>query len=92
MLYTGNIKTDELNLNYFDFTKFDNILYDSPINRVYSFLNSQIFNYDVVLEELCYDFQDMNVTMNVNTSELIVDFNVSNEYNEKVQYVIKINK
>lgn len=92
VLTTGNIKSETLAFEYFDITKFDNILYDDSINRAFIFLNSQIFNYDINLEELCYDYPDLNATFRINNSELIIDFILSNEYNEKVQYEIKLNK
>lgn len=91
-LKTGNLNSDDLSINYFDFTKFDNIIWDSSISRTYNFLNSQLFKFDLNLEELCYDFPTLNCTINVNNSELIIDFIGMNRYNEKVQYVVKIIK
>lgn len=91
-LITGNIVSDSLEFRYFDLTKLDNVLFDSPFNRVYSLLNTQIFHFDVTLEELCYDYPKMNMTMSINNLELSIDFVLSNEYNEKVEYIIKINK
>lgn len=89
---TGNISSDSINLYYYDFTKLDNMLLDTPLNRVFSFLNSQIFNFDVTLEELCYDYTTMNMTINVNNSDLTIDFILLNKYNEKIEYIININK
>lgn len=91
-LTTGNIGTDNFRATYFDFTKFDNLLCDSVVNRTYNFLNSQFLKYDVNLEALCYDWPTANVTLTLNNSELIIDFTSTNEYNEKVQYIVKINK
>ena len=91
-LKTGNIDSNELEISYFDFTNFDNIIWGSSVNRSYNFLNSQLFKFDVILEELCYDYPTINFEINVTDSELIVDFVGTNEYNEKVQYVVKINK
>ncbi|MBQ9314083.1 MAG: copper amine oxidase N-terminal domain-containing protein [Clostridia bacterium] len=91
-LTTGNISSEFLKLKYFDFTKLDNVLYDSPLNRVYSLLNTQIFNFDVTLEELCYDYPKVNLTINTSDSELTIEFILSNEYHEKVEYRIVINK
>lgn len=88
----GNIHSSIMNLNYFDITKFDNIIYDSALNRVYSFLNSQIFNFDVNLETLCYDYNVINSKISALNNELNIDITLTNEYNEKVQYIIKINK
>ena len=91
-LKTENLNSDDLSINYFDFTKFDNIIWDSSISRTYNFLNSQLFKFDLNLEELSYDFPTLNCTINVNNSELIIDFIGMNGYNEKVQYVVKIIK
>ena len=93
VLSTGNISTDDIAYDYFDFAKFDNIIWDDSVSRVYTFLNSQIFNYDVKLDELCYDMSTINCKIKMeNSSNLTIDFVLLNEYNEKVEYVITINK
>ena len=93
VLSTGNVSTDNISYNYFDFTKFDNIMWDDSVSRAYTFLNSKIFNYDVKLDELCYDMNTINCKIKMaNISNLNIDFVLSNEYNEKVEYVITINK
>lgn len=93
VLSTGNVSTDNISYNYFDFTKFDNIMWDDSVSRAYTFLNSKIFNYDVKLDELCYDMNTINCKIKMaNSSNLTIDFVLSNEYNEKVEYVITINK
>lgn len=93
VLSTGNISTESIDLNYFDFTKFDNFMWDSSVNRAYTFLNSKIFSYDVKLDELCYDMNTINCKIKMESSNnLTIDFILSNEYNEKVEYVITINK
>ncbi len=89
---SGNINSNDINLNYFDFTKFDNVIYDNAFIRTYNFLNSQLFKYDVKLSELCYDYPTINFDISVSNSELLIDFVGTNEYNEKVEYIIKINK
>lgn len=92
-LSTGNISTDNISYSYFDFTKFDNIMWDDSVCRAYTFLNSRIFNYDVKLDELCYDMNTINCKIKMeNSSNITIDFILSNEYNEKVEYVITINK
>ena len=91
-LVTGNIASDKIELNYFDLTKLDNMIFNTTFNRVFSFLNSQIFNFDVTLKELLYDYPKMNLEINVNNLELAIDFILTNNYNEKVEYVIKMNK
>ena len=93
VLSTGNVSTDNISYSYFDFTKFDNIMWDDSVSRAYTFLNSKIFNYDVRLDELCYDMNTINCKIKMeNSSNLTIDFVLSNEYNEKVEYVITINK
>ena len=89
---TGNINSNDINLNYFDFTKFDNVICDDAFIKTYNFINSQLFKYDVKLSELCYDYPTIKFDISVNNSELNIDFVGTNEYNEKVEYVIKINK
>ena len=91
-LYTGNKNSNDIELNYFDFTKFDNIIWDDSVSRVYSFINSQIFKYDITLEELSYDYPTINIEINLNNSELNIDLKLSNEYNERIEYIVKINK
>lgn len=93
VLSIGNISTDNISYSYFDFTKFDNIMWDDSVCRAYTFLNSRIFNYDVKLDELCYDMNTINCKIKMeNSSNITIDFILSNEYNEKVEYVITINK
>ena len=89
---TGNINSNDIDLNYFDFTKFDNVIFDDAFIKAYNFVNGQLFKYDVKLSELCYDYPTVNFSISVNKSELSIDFVGANEYNEKVEYVIKINK
>ena len=91
-LKTEKINSNELAIKYFDFTNWDNIIYGSSINRSYNFLNSQLFKFDMILEELCYDYSQLDCTIKATNSELNIDFIGVNEYNEKVQYIIKINK
>lgn len=92
-LSTGNVSTDNISLNYFDFAKFDNIMCGSVTSRVYSFLNNRIFNYDVKLDELCYDMSTINCQITLeNNSTMTIDFVCANEYNEKIEYIIKISK
>ena len=88
----SNIVENLLDVKYFDFTKFDNVLCNTPENRVFNFLNSQIFNYDINLEELCYDYPKINSTITINNLELTINFVLANDYNEKVEYIIKIVK
>lgn len=89
---TGNIKSDDIEITYFDFTKFDNLICDGSVNKAYNFLNSQLFKYDVTLEELCYDYPNQSWRIKANSNSITVDFQGSNEYNEKVEYILEINK
>ena len=81
---TGNFSSEQLlDITYFDLTRLDSMIWDSPINRVFSFLNSQIFNYDVTLSELCYDYPRMNMSLQVNNLTLTIDFVLANDYNDQ---------
>lgn len=91
-LTTGNISSESFKINYFDFTQLDDTMFDTSVNRVWSFINSQVFHFDVTLDELCYDYPTVNATININNLELTIDFILSNQYNEKVEYIVKINK
>ena len=91
-LTTGEISSESIEMNYFDLTKLDNTMFDSKLNRVWCFLNSQVFNYDITWEELRYDYPTMRLSLNAKNLELEIDFILTNEYNERVEYIIKINK
>lgn len=91
-LTTGNIASTSISMSGLDLTQLDTTMWDSPINRMWTFLNSQVFHFDVVWEELRYDYPTMNMTIYPTNSELTIDFILSNTYNEKVEYIVKINK
>ena len=91
-LTTGDISSESIEMNYYDITKLDNTMFNSMLNRVWSFLNSQVFNYDFTWEELRYDYPTMRLSLNAKNLELEIDFVLTNDYNERVEYIIKINK
>lgn len=78
---------------YFDFTKFDNIIYGNSINKIYNTINKKIFNYDVKINELMYDSTSItaNGTVTNYGKTFNVNFTFKNDYNEKVAYNILLN-
>lgn len=91
-----NFKIAELKdtaIEYFDFTKLDNIIYSNAINKIYNTINKKIFNYDVKLNELMYDSNSItaNGTVTNYGKNINVILTFTNEYNEKVVYNIKLN-
>lgn len=78
---------------YFDLTKLDNIIYGNVLNKIYNIINKEIFNYDVILEELLYDMNNISITgtLNNNGKNSIITFTGTNEYQEKIVYTIKLN-
>lgn len=72
----------------FDYTKFDNIIYNNEISRTLSFINKSIFNYDVVQDELLYDWSKINYNLNCQNNTLVLNITLENEYNERVSYTI----
>ena len=91
-LYTSDLNSNDIDLKYFDFTKFDNINWNDSVNRVYTFLNSQLFKYDMKLDEMSYDYPTINMEVTSSEAELTISLIGLNKYNEKVEYIIKINK
>ena len=72
----------------FDYTRFDNIIYNNEISRTLSFINKSIFNYDVVQDELLYDWSKINYNLNCQNNTLVLNITLENEYNERVSYTI----
>ena len=81
------------NNKYFDLTKLDNIIYGNAISKIYNVINKEIFNYDVILEEMLYDMNNISIngTLNNNGKNSIITFTGTNEYDEKIVYTIKLN-
>lgn len=86
-------KIHSLENKYFDLTKLDNIVYGNSINKIYNIINKEIFNYDIALEELLYDMNNISIngTLNNNGKNSIITFTGTNEYDEKIVYTIKLN-
>ena len=85
---TRNLNFNNSKLEIFDYTRFDNIVYGNELSRVLSFINKKIFNYDVIQDELLYDWSNINYNMNCENNNLILKIVLENEYNEKIEYII----
>lgn len=85
---TRNLNYDNAKFNTFDYTRFDNVVFDNEVLANLSFINKAIFNYDVVQDELLYDWSNINYIMNCETNNLVLKLALENEYNEKVSYTI----
>ena len=83
-------------LKIFDYTKFDNVLLENEIVQVYNILNKLIFNYDVTMDELLYNFSNINLSINTiqegNLYKTTFVAELLNEYNEKVVYTVNITR
>ena len=82
-----------LDNKYFDLTQLDNIVYGNAISKIYNVINKEIFNYDINLEEMLYDMNNISITgtLNNNGRNSIITFTGTNEYDEKIVYTIKLN-
>ena len=85
-----------ISLEYIDFTDFDNIIFDNEFIQIYSVLNKMIFNYDVKLNEMFYDYPKINMNLSISkqggeyTSTCKIE--LWNDYDEKVVYTISLNE
>lgn len=90
----NNINYSNANNQYFDYTKFDNIIFDNEFIQTYNFINKLIFNYDVELNSLLYDTSNISVNMNVSDSVDVMSISaridLSNEFDEKFTYTIEV--
>ena len=59
--------------------------------RVLSFINQTVFRYDIQKEELLYDWSTVKYTVSSENNTLVLKRTLENEYNEKVEYVVKCN-
>ncbi|MBO5178886.1 MAG: copper amine oxidase N-terminal domain-containing protein [Clostridia bacterium] len=82
-----------LDNKYFDLAKLDNIIYGNAVSKIYNIINKEIFNYDIILEEMLYDMNNISITgtLNNNGKNSIIIFTGTNEYDEKIVYTIKLN-
>ena len=71
-----------------DYTRFDNVVYGNELSKTLSFINKKIFNYDVVQDELLYDWNQITYNINCENNTLVLKVILENEYNEKVNYTI----
>lgn len=84
-----NLNYENAKLEKIDYTRFDNIVYGNEIFRTLSFINQTIFHYDVLQDELLYDWKNINYTLNCENNILVLNLILENDYNEKVEYIIE---
>ena len=74
-----------------DFSELDNVIYANEMVRVLAFINQTVFRYDIQKEELLYDWSTVKYTVSSENNTLVLKLTLENEYNEKVEYVVKCN-
>lgn len=98
---TTTIRSSKLNnenskFTYLDYTDFDNMIFDNEFIKVYNTINRLIFNYDVKMDELLYDYPKINFSFTITKLEtgMVANVNIEllNDYSEKVTYVINLNE
>lgn len=99
---TATIKANALtysnssNFKYFDYTDFDNIIFNNEFILIYNTINKLIFNYDVNLEELLYDYPSASASFSLSRQDggLVANgrIELKNDYNEKVVFAIDLNQ
>lgn len=89
---TKNLNENNAKLGVLDYTRFDNIIYNHEVIKTLSFVNQKIFNYDINQDELLYDWQAITYTINAENNNLVLKIALENEYNERVEYTINIQK
>ena len=91
-LFVGNgtrtISFENADLNMFDYSKFDNIVYGNELSTTLSFINKSIFNYDVIQDDFLYDWNSITYNMNCESDVMLLKITLENIYNEKVNYTI----
>ena len=97
---TKNLNYANAKMKYFDLCKLDNIIFDNMYSRAYNYINKNIFNYDLIQEDMLYDTNKIVISGEVVTEtngEKLLSNNVDivykaeNQYNETWEYNIKIN-
>lgn len=92
----ASINYNNANSEYVDITRFDNIIFENDFSLVYSVINKLIFNYDVKLDELLYDYEnitaEITATKNADGTSFKANFVLTNDFNEKITYNVNVNK
>ena len=83
-----NLNYNNAKITTFDYTRFDNVVYENEILANLAFINKSIFNYDIVQDELLYDWTNINYILNCEKENLVLKLTLENEYNEKVSYTV----
>ena len=68
---------------------FDNMIYKHEMVRTLAFINQTIFHYDVLQDELIYDWKTIQYSLNCENNKLILKLALENEYNERVEYIVE---
>ncbi len=87
---TRSISYDNGRILVFDYTKFDNLVYQQPVVQTFAFINQNIFHYDVQQEELLYDWKKIDYEINCQNSNLLLKIRLVNNYNEMVDYILEV--
>lgn len=87
---THKISYENSNFATFDYTNFDNVIFDNDLVKVLSVLNSRIFNYDITRDEILFDWPSFNYEINCQNNNLLLKITLENDYNERVAYDINI--
>lgn len=92
----SGLNFDNANFKYIDYTKFDNVIVENEFLQVYNLINKLIFNYDVKLDELLYDFSNIDFSIVSQEDDgmlyTVITIDLKNDYNEMYSYVIRVNK
>ena len=98
---TSSMRANAINytnakFTYLDFTDFDNMIFDNEFIKLYSVVNKLIFNYDVKLEEMLYDYSNISMSLSLSKQDgaLVASGRVElrNDYDERVIYTVELNQ
>ena len=84
-----DLKTQNQKMSILDFSHFDNMIYKHEMVRTLAFINQTIFHYDVLQDELLYDWKTIQYSLNCENNTLILKLALENEYNERVEYIVE---
>ena len=93
---SGAISYSNSKLNYIDYTDFDNIIFDNEFIKTYNVVNKLIFNYDVKLDEMLYDYSNISFSLSLSKQDGAIVASgraeLKNDYNERVVYSVELNQ
>lgn len=77
-----------------DYATFDNIIFSNTFSKSFNVINKLFFNYDVIFDNLLYDYSTIDANMQIEEIEgkfiSTISIVLLNDFNEKVVYNIKI--